>query len=240
LGFAAGPLLLSVTGIDGWPPFLAGLAALGLDASPLLAAHGILPPLSEGGRAGSLLTFAAAAPSLHLIVAIVALFDTAAMSLLPIYGLRQGLPEATAAVAVGVLIIGNVALQPPIGWLADRRSWHGVLGGCASLVVLGGLALPAVIGSSWRWPLVFAWGAAGFGAYTVALVELGRRFAGAALVAGAAGFSAACDVGGLAGPLLAGMAMDLAGPHGLPRLLGLVFLPLAAVAAWPRPVAARP
>lgn len=237
LGFAAGPLLLPVTGIDGWPPFLAGLAALALGAAPLLAARGVLPSLSEGGQ-GSAFAFAAAAPALLLIVAVVALFDTAAMSLLPIYGLRHGLSEAAAAIAVGVLIIGNVALQPPVGWLADRWSWRTVLGACALLVFVGGLALPAAIDGAWRWPLLFAWGAAAFGAYTVALIELGRRFTGAALVAGAAAFSAAWGMGGLAGPLLAGVAMDLVGPHGLPLFLGLVFLPLAAIAAWKRPATA--
>jgi MFS family permease len=156
------------------------------------------------------------------------------MALLPLYGLDKGLSEATAATALGVLIVGNVVLQPPIGWLADRWSWRALLGACALLAAAGGVALPAAIGGFWQWPLLFAWGAAGFGVYTVALAELGRRFAGAALVAGAVAFAAIWGVGGLVGPPLAGAAMDLFGPNGLPLLLGGAFLPLVAAAIWRR------
>jgi hypothetical protein len=59
------------------------------------------------------------------------------------------------------------------------------------------------------------------------------------LVAGAAAFSAVWGIGGLVGPPLAGGAMELAGPDGLPLLLGGAFLPLALVAARRRRSAPR-
>jgi hypothetical protein len=90
-----------------------------------------------------------------------------------------------------------------------------------------------LIGTPWRWPFLFLWGAAGFGVYTVALAELGRRFTGAWLVTGAASFAAVWGVGGIVGPPLAGGAMAAFGPDGLPLLLAACFAPLALVAAWP-------
>ena len=119
LGFATGPFLLTSTGSAGWPPFLAGLTFVGLSAFALLWARGAAPDLAQEQRA-SLASFAGRAPSLLTVVGVFALFDTAVMALLPVYALRNGMDEAAAANAVGVLIIGNVVLQPVIGWSADR------------------------------------------------------------------------------------------------------------------------
>jgi MFS family permease len=159
---------------------------------------------------------------------------------LPLYGLRTGLTEGVATTALGVLILGNVLLQPLVGWAADRWSWRLAMGACAGLVGVGGLALPFLIGSAaWRWPLLFAWGAAGFGVYTVALAQLGHRFTGAALVSGTTAFTMTWGIGGILGSPLAGSAMEAFGPHGLPLLLGAAFLPLVALSLV-TPSAERP
>ncbi|HEX6013199.1 MAG TPA: MFS transporter, partial [Geminicoccaceae bacterium] len=233
LGFATGPFVLSLTGIDGWPPFAAGLSVVLLGAVPLLLVRHEVPALDESRTPSSIRAFTRRAPMLLLAVGSFALFDTAVMALLPLYGLSNGLSASSAATALGVLIVGNVVLQPPIGWLADRLPRRVMLGACAALAGAGGLVLPLLIGTPWRWPFLFLWGAAGFGVYTVVLAELGRRFTGAWLVTGAASFAAVWGVGGIVGPPLAGAAMAAFGPDGLPLLLAACFAPLALVAAWP-------
>jgi len=227
LGFATGPFLLTSTGSAGWPPFLAGLTFVGLSAFALLWARGAAPDLAQEQRA-SLAGFAGRAPSLLTVVGVFALFDTAVMALLPVYAFRNGMDEAAAANAVGVLIIGKVVLQPVIGWSADRWSRRRVLLGCALLTAFGGGLVPAATGTLLLWPLLFFWGAAGFGVYTMALADLGARFAGPMVVAGAAAFTAMWGVGGVIRPLLGGVAMAHFGPHGLPLLFGVTFLGLAA------------
>ena len=68
------------------------------------------------------------------------------------------------------------------------------------------------------------------GTYTVALVELGDRFSGGALVAGCGAFSMMWGIGGTLGSPIAGIAMDIFGQEGLTATLGLTFLALGIAA----------
>lgn len=234
-GFAAGPFLLAAVGTEGWAPFLVGLGFAAGGMVFLLAVRNGVPVPPAEDRA-SLIGFLPRAPILLLAVVAFALFDTATMSLFPLYGLRAGLDEATAAAALGVLIAGNVLLQFPIGWLSDRVPRRLVLVACAGLTAAGALLLPPAVGSWWLWPLLFLWGSTAFGVYTMAMTELGDRFRGALLIAGAAAFAAAWGAGGIVGPPLGGAAMELFGPDGLPYVLAATFaaLAIAAAARWSR------
>src|SRR5262249_48849803 len=51
---------------------------------------------------------------------VLAFFDQSALSLFPAYALSHGVTEAAAAAGVATLVLGNTALQIPIGWLADH------------------------------------------------------------------------------------------------------------------------
>ena len=98
----------------------------------------------------------------------------------------------------------------------------------SSLTVLGCLLLPFAIESTpLLWPLLFVWGAVAFGAYPVALADLGDRFSGALLLAGNAAFALMWGVGGLIGAPLSGAAMHHFGPEGLPVTLAVAYTALA-------------
>jgi hypothetical protein len=62
----------------------------------------------------------------------------------------------------------------------------------------------------------------GYGVYTMALVEMGNRFSGSALVAGNAAFGLMWGVGGMIGPPTAGFSMQMVGPAGLPILIAVL------------------
>ncbi len=231
LGFAAGPVLLAWTGIEGWLPFLTGIGfAVAGFVALVLTRDGFPAPKPEAHA--SLLEFLPLAPTLLFAVLVFAMFDTSAMSLMPLYGLRHGLDEATAAYALSVLIAGNVLLQFPIGWLADRIPRRRVMLGCAGITVLGAVLLPQVIGTILQWPLLFVWGSAAFGVFTLALAELGDRFSGSLLLAGTAAFAFIWGLGGIIGPPLAGAAMEYLGPEGLPLVMGASFAGFFVLAAW--------
>ncbi len=232
LCFAAGPLLIPVFGSEGWTPFVIGTAFVALAALPLLWARRLAPALG-GGAAGGLIPFFRLAPTLLAAVAVVGFTDSAILSLLPIYGLRNGYGESGGALMLAVLILGNVALQVPVGWLADRLDRYLVLTLCAAAGVAGGVLLPLVVGLPLlMWPALFLWGGFLFGIYTVALTLVGERFKGAQLVTANAAFALMWGAGGIAGPATGGWAMDLVGPHGLPASIAVacaLFLALAAV-----------
>jgi len=78
----------------------------------------------------------AKAPMLLMAVGAFAVFDAATLSLLPVYGVQNGLSITTSATALTALIIGNVVLQFPLGWLADKYPHRLVLAGCALATVL--------------------------------------------------------------------------------------------------------
>lgn len=229
-GFALGPLLLPFTGIAGWLPFVVGSAIVGLAALPLLWGR-VHSPRFTADPAFTLIHFFGVAPTLCAAVLLAAFKDAAAMPLIPVYAVREGLDQDTAALMLTVLGIGAVSLQLPIGWLADRFNRHALLMICAAGGALGAGSLPLVIHAGWiLWIALFLWGGVFAGVYTTALVILGQRFRGAALATGNAAFGFFWGIGSMLGPAMAGPAMDLWDPHGLPATLcaaTLVFLLIA-------------
>lgn len=176
--FASGPALIGLTGIDGWLPFIVGSAAILLSIIPLIMIQEEAPILEEETTASGILSFALKAPVLLSAVLVFAIFDASTLSFLPIYGLRIGLDIQTAALALTALIIGDVLLQFPIGWMADTWPRRKVLAGLALSTICFAVILHLVSHSSWFWPVLLALGASGYGIYTVTMAELGDRFSG--------------------------------------------------------------
>ncbi len=229
-GFALGPLTLAVIGSQGWLPFLVGVAGILMALPIVVTARDHLPEF-DGQEKASVFSFFSLAPLLLLVVAAAALFDQVVMSLLPIYSLRHGVTEATGSLMLTVLIVGNVLLQIPIGWMADRFSRRYLLSYLAFATVAGCILLVWWIeGSLLIWPMLFVWGAVAFGTYTIAMIDLGDRFTGALLLAGNSAFGVMWGLGGIIGPSVAGVAMDLMGPEGLPLTLGILFAILGIAA----------
>ncbi len=215
LGFAVGPLVIPLVGTAGWAPFLVGGLFIALSAVPLALARGDVPLEGHEGPPLRLLAFLATAPTLAAAVLLASFKDSASFALLPVFAVRGGLGVDAAALMLTVAGVGAVALQVPIGLLADRVDRHALLVGCAVAGGVGVLLLPAVIGvPALLWPLVFVWGGLFAGVYTVAVVILGQRFRGTALVAANAAFAFLWGVGSLVGPVTAGTAMDRVGADG--------------------------
>jgi MFS family permease len=181
----------------------------------------------EENSTSGIFNFAPRAPMLLACVFAFAIFDAATLSLLPVYGIRNGLDISTAALVLTALIVGNTILQFPIGWLADKYPHRLVLAGCALVTVIMLGTLPLVIATPLMWPVLILAGACGYGIYTVSLTSLGSRFQGVELINGAAAFAVMWGIGALIGSISGGWAMELFGPHGLPVHLMGVFLLLA-------------
>lgn len=234
-GFAAGPLCLLIVGSEGWPPFLVGISAFALCGLCLSIVLPRLPDMhAAGDKPVSVLGFVPAAWMLLSAVLIAAGFEQAILALLPIYGIRHGIPEYTMSALLAVLIAGNIALQVPLGLLAERRGVRAVKFGCVVLAVIGCILLPFVIETPLVWPFLFIWGAVSYGIYTMSIIELGERFSGSMLIAGNAAFAMVWGLGGIIVPPAAGFSMDILGDNGLPLSLGFIVLLLAllSVVRW--------
>jgi MFS family permease len=144
------------------------------------------------------------------------LMDFALFALLPVYGLHHGLDQREAVLMLSVFTGGNVLLQIPIGWIADRTSRHTVLIACVLFSLAGALLLPfAIAAPALLYTLMFFWGGALFAIYTVGLGLLGDGFSRAQLAAANVVFVMVYQIGGASGPTLAGTAIDLIGSEGL-------------------------
>ncbi len=230
--FGAGPLLISFIGIEGWTPFVLGAGVVAIGAIPFIFIRDDDQSEPEETQASGILGFAPKAPMLLAAVGAFAVFDAASLSLFPVYGIQNGLDIATSVNILTALILGNVLLQFPIGWLCDKFPTRLVLAGCALITTITLLLLPGLIDSALKWPLLILMGTTGYGVYTVSLVALGNRFSGIELVNGSASFAVVWGLGALIGSVSGGWAMLGFDSHGLPIGLAAVYLLLAFGVGW--------
>jgi MFS family permease len=231
-GFAVGPMIINITGIEGWAPFLTGAAIIGLGALPLAWARGLTPPI-EGVAKGRLLFYLRVAPTLMVAGLMYGLVDSSILSFLPIYGLGFGFDQATVVNMLTVLILGSVAAQLPLGWLADHVGGRQMIIGCTVFTLLPAVALPFVLDTPLlMWPTLMIWGAALGGFYTVSMVAMGRRYKGAELVAINAAFVVFWGLGAITGPAITGGAIEVWSFNAMPVVVAvccLLYLPLAII-----------
>lgn len=230
--FAIGPVILLLVGTAGVTPFAITAAITLCAVVPLLMARGAVPEI-EGKPTRPFAAYLAAAPAATFAALAYGAIETQVFNLLPVFAVRSGATEAVAALVLTVFAAGNVALQVPIGMLADRFDRRAVLAACAAIGVAGPLLLPWAAGTALvLYPVLFLYGGVVVGLYTVGLALLGQRFSGADLAAANAAFVVMYSAGALVGPVLGGGAMDLAGPPGLAWALAALAGLYLALALW--------
>ncbi|TAX55728.1 MFS transporter [Rhizobium leguminosarum] len=226
-GFAIGPLSVWLTGTEGWPPFVIGIAAFLLCGLIVFAVAPRLPEMPGEGEATSVGGFFAMAPLLLFAVFTAAAFEQILLSLFAVYGAALGSAEAHIASLITCFIAGNAVLQILLGRLAEWFGSTRTMLFCILACLASCLLLPSAFNSWLIWPLVFVWGGVSFGIYTLSLIQLGERFTGQALIAGNAAFALVWGIGGIVGSPATGLAMQLIGHQGLPLSLGLLSFVLA-------------
>ncbi|WP_246251964.1 MFS transporter [Ancylobacter pratisalsi] len=208
IGFALGPIILSLVGTSGFAPYLVG-AGIALAAAALVASPKVQVPVFDEPVTGSPLRFMRLAPVAISATMLNAALETSGLSFLAIYAVNLGWPEADATRLMSVMMIGAIMLQLPIGWLGDTIDRITLVVALAMIAALGALAWPFALGSPWlTYGLLFIWGGAFVGIYTLMLSVVGSRFKGTELVGIYAAMGLMWGLGALLGPLIAGFAME--------------------------------
>jgi len=230
-GFAVGPVILSTVGTGGVLPFLVFAGMIGLTALPVIPIRHLVPPLALNER-GSALRLLRQAPTIATAAVAVGMVDAAFFTFLPLYGLRVGLDSDAALGLLTAALAGNVLLQVPLGWIADRVNRRSLLVILAAVCVAApAITGPLVVsGSWWAYPLLLVWGGAAFGIYTVAVTMLGERYKAGELASANAAFVVCFELANLTGPPIAGGAMEIWQPHGLFVFMGTVAAVFTALA----------
>jgi MFS family permease len=157
------------------------------------------------------------------------------LALVPLFLLGIGFTKNGASWLLSGVILGVIAAQLPLGWLADRLGRASVLVGCYLAALLGLAIIPFCSGAAalafWMWLVAACAGAF----YPLGLALLSEQVPAAGLARANACFLAINCVGSLAGPVVAGAAMEWLGGTALfaagAGALGL------ALAVWAIPAA---
>lgn len=210
-GFAAGPAVAGLFPVGSAMPFLLGAGVILTAIVPCWLARRTTPDVEDTPlKALGAIFFLA--PAAVLAALAHALPETALTSLLPVSAVRIGWQQKDALLLITALGLGNVLLQIPIGWLSDRMDRYRVLLACALATGAGGLALPfAAPTPVLLFSVVFLWGGAVIGLYTVGLTLIGQLFKSQGLAAASTLFSMTYAIGSIMGPPAAGPLLDWGG-----------------------------
>jgi len=242
LGWALGPVILLLAGTEGYLPYAltAGLSILA--CIPMLMSKGKEPDLSEGPRSKIWLYLALAPLPLVANMSVAAAHE-AFDAFFAIYAEALGKTEKVAFTLMTLGGMAGMVSQYPLGWLADRMNRVLLM----FILIVASMFCPLLL----NWCLemtvpglivIFFWGVASTGIYTMGTVLLGERFRGAQLAGASAAFTAMYAMGVLIGPPGAGAAMDLFGPDGLTYTMTGLYALMLPVVIWTmlRRQAARP
>ncbi|MDO8421264.1 MAG: MFS transporter [Parvibaculum sp.] len=233
IGFAIGPAILVSVGGVGLTPYLIIAVLMALASIPIwLAGPAMSHFSSHDGPRHSVLAFIRIVPTVTFAAFTFGALEQGTLTLMPIYGIRVGLSEQTAALVLSAFAAGNIVSQIPLGFLADRFDRRLLLIICALVGAVAIAMLPLVQGTILVMPVIFIFGGVTSGLYTVGLTLLGQRIKGSDLAAANAAFVMMYNFGGLAGPAIGGVAMQLIPPHGLPLAFSVMTLSFAGVAGW--------
>lgn len=217
-GFAVGPLTLMTLGSEDWTVLWVGIAVVLFGLLPLVAARGTTPAI-EGEPRARLRHYLRVATTLMVAGLMFGLINSAAESLLAVYGLQKGLDEGSATFLLLLLVLGSIMGQLPAGWLADHFDHLRILAtNCVTTLLAMGMLPLAIEHPALMWPVMLMMGASLGSFYVVAMTMMGRRYRGAELIGVNTSFVFFWGLGSAVGPGLSGSAMTALGSDGMPAV----------------------
>ena len=214
IGFALGPMVLYVTGIDGWLPFIV-ISALSFTAIiPLITLEIDDPKLPEKKSLPVLATIIAA-PTIFGAALLCGLDDVMFVSFFPIFMIKNQFAQEIALQYVTITLVGGVICQPIIGVMLDRFNKRTLMNLAVFITFICPIIFSFYLDNFYIMAVsCFIWGGAASGLFAISLTMLGERY-NASQVAGATAILVMVfECGSLAGPVVGGRVMDMVGPIG--------------------------
>ena len=227
MSMAAAPLVLTAVGMNTpLPLIVSGCLLVGAGVLLFNERDPVYQPQPDTAAHLPRRRVLALAAPLLLVALLSGIAENGSGAVLPVYGVTNGLSAEEAGLLITLSGVGNVLIQIPISFAADRLSvrqlWHGIR---AALLVVGGVLwlLPVL-------PLEFIWGlmlllGMGFGSlYTLAVIQSGRIYPTDQLGDIIAMMASMAIVGAIIGPGLGGVALAWSPTWGLPLSVGVLML----------------
>lgn len=190
-----------------------------LAALPLLAGR-VLAPRFKRPRQGRLLDTLRRAPAVMFALALTGATILGLQGFITLYGMNNGLAFEQAALLLSAFMLGAIALEMPVAWVSDHFDRRYVMMALVLLSLVAAVGLPMAIYDLWlARGLLFVWGGVMGGLYSICLAVVAERFEGDAQVAANGMASIMEAVGGIAGMITIGLAMQAFQVDGLPYVL---------------------
>ena len=214
IGFAIGPMVISLTGIEGWLPFVVIAALSFLAIIPLITIKIDDPKLPEKK---SLPVFAAiiAAPTIFGAAILCGLDDVMFVSFFPIFMIKSNFSQDLALQYVTITLVGGVICQPIVGVLLDKVNKRLLMNIAVLITFICPIIFAIFINNFYIMAIsCFMWGGAASGIFAISLTMLGERYSASQVAGATAILVMVFEVGSLTGPLIGGRVMDIVGPMG--------------------------
>ena len=214
IGFAIGPMVISLTGIEGWLPFVVIAALSFLAIIPLITIKIDDPKLPEKK---SLPVFAAiiAAPTIFGAAILCGLDDVMFVSFFPIFMIKSNFSQDLALQYVTITLVGGVICQPIVGVLLDKVNKRLLMNLAVLITFICPVIFALFINNFYVMAIsCFMWGGAASGIFAISLTMLGERYSASQVAGATAILVMVFEVGSLTGPLIGGKVMDIVGPMG--------------------------
>lgn len=162
-------------------------------------------------------------PTVAVIALMFGLTESTYWSFMTIYGMREGLGDADAALLLSLIAAGGMVMQLPMGALADRFSPRFTVLLATGIGAAGGVVLPHLIATPGMalWLHMLIWGGIMTTIYTCAIILLGHEHKAANLANATLAFQMMYGLGNLFGPGITGHAIDTIGTSAVPWVMGL-------------------
>ena len=213
-GFALGPMVLYITGIDGWLPFIVISALSFIAIIPLVALEIDDPELPEKKTLPVLATIIAA-PTIFGAAILCGLDDVMFVSFFPIFMIKNQFAQEIALQYVTITLVGGVMCQPLIGVMLDRFNKRILMNLAVIITFICPIVFSFYLDNFYVMAVsCFIWGGAASGLFSISLTMLGERYSASQVAGATAILVMVFECGSLAGPVVGGRIMDMFGPMG--------------------------
>ena len=214
IGFALGPMVLYVTGIDGWLPFIV-ISALSFAAIIPLVTMEIDDPKLPEKKTLPVLATIIAAPTIFGAAILCGLDDVMFVSFFPIFMIKNQFAQEIALQYVTITLIGGVICQPIIGVMLDKFNKRTLMNSAVIITFICPIIFPYYLDNFYVMAVsCFIWGGAASGLFAISLTMLGERYSASQVAGATAILVMVFECGSLAGPVVGGRVMDMFGPMG--------------------------
>ncbi len=213
-GFALGPMVLYITGIDGWLPFIVISALSFIAIIPLVTLEIDDPELPEKKTLPVLATIITA-PTIFGAAILCGLDDVMFVSFFPIFMIKNQFAQEIALQYVTITLVGGVMCQPLIGVMLDRFNKRILMNLAVIITFICPIVFSFYLDNFYVMAVsCFIWGGAASGLFSISLTMLGERYSASQVAGATAILVMVFECGSLAGPVVGGRIMDMFGPMG--------------------------